>query len=266
MRLNANDTGTVSVTTRDGVATVLLANPGKLNAISVAMWRALASTFEALSQDTALRCVVVRGADGNFAAGADIAQFPEVRDDLAALKRYHVDTLAPALRAIAQCLHPTVAAIEGVCVGGGLEIACNCDLRIATASSRFGVPINKLGFPMAPGEMQGLLALAGRATTLEILLEGRVFDAAEALRKGLLTRVTADGALDAEVADCTRRILQGAPLAARLNKQTLRRLSPEVPPLTDTELDACFAYWNSRDHAEGVTAFLAKRAPDFQGN
>src|SRR3546814_2188346 len=81
-------------------------------------------------------------------------------------------------------MHPVLAQIEGVCVGGGLEIASQCDLRIAGESSRFGVPINKLGFPMAPDEMRGLLALAGRAATLEILLEGRVFAAAEAMTKG----------------------------------------------------------------------------------
>ncbi|KAG0756719.1 hypothetical protein G6F22_020201 [Rhizopus arrhizus] len=93
---------------------------------------------------------------------------------MAGVQRYHRDILAPALRAVAQCPHPVIAQIEGVCVGGGLEIASQCDLRIAGASARFGVPINRLGFPMAPDEMRGLLALAGRAATLAILLEGRV--------------------------------------------------------------------------------------------
>ena len=246
-------------------ATVTLSHSGKLNAISAQMWQALADGFTRLSADISLRCVVVRGADGNFAAGADIAEFPVVRGDEAAVRRYHMEIIAPALQAIANCRHPTVAKIEGVCVGGGLEIACHCDLRIAADNSRFGVPINRLGFPMAPGELQGLLALAGRAVALEILLEGRVFDAAEARDKGLLTRVVPAGALAAEVDAAVRRITAGAPAAARINKATIRRLSPQPQPLNAEELDAHFAYAEGGDHAEGVAAFLARRPPQFEG-
>ncbi|MGO4330854.1 enoyl-CoA hydratase/isomerase family protein [Cupriavidus sp. 2TAF22] len=258
--------GTVEFTRDGDVATVTLANAGKLNAISVAMWRALAQGFAGLSADDSVRCVVVRGAHGNFAAGADIAEFPQERGDAAALRRYHVEVIAPALAAIAGCVHPTVAMIEGVCVGGGLEIACHCDLRIAADDSRFGVPINRLGFPMAPGELTGLLALAGRATTLEILLEGRVFDAAEAREKGLLTRVVPAAALAGEVTATAARIAAGAPLAARINKESIRRLAPAPAPLGPQELEAHFRYGDSADHAEGVAAFLARRAPRFTGH
>lgn len=258
--------GTVTFARDGAVATVTLSHPGKLNAISTSMWQALTTGFAELAADTSLRCVVVRGAEGNFAAGADIAEFPVVRGDEASVRRYHTEILAPALAAIATCPHPTLAMIEGVCVGGGLEIACHCDLRIAAAGSRFGVPINRLGFPMAPGELQGLLALAGRAVTLEILLEGRVFDAAEAREKGLLTRVVPAAALAEEVAATVRRIAAGAPTAARINKTTIRRLSPQPVPLTAAELDAHFAYAEGEDHAEGVSAFLARRAPQFNGN
>lgn len=257
--------GIIEVAREGDVAVVTLSHPGKLNAISVAMWQALASDFAALSVDPSLRCVVVRGAGGNFAAGADIAEFPEKRADPASVRRYHVETIAPALDAIANCLHPTLAVIDGVCVGGGLEIACNCDLRIATADSRFGVPINRLGFPMAPGELRGLLALAGRAATLEILLEGRVFDAAEARDKGLLTRVVPVADLAHEVDAAVARIVAGAPLAARINKRTIQRLAPLPAPLTDDDLDAHFAYAQSHDHAEGVAAFVARRPPRFVG-
>jgi len=251
---------------RDGaIAMVTLSHPGKLNAISAGMWAELAEGFARLSADDSLRCVVVRGAYGNFAAGADIAEFPLVRGDQAAVEHYHLRTIAPALAAIAGCTHPTVAMIEGVCVGGGLEIACHCDLRIAADNARFGVPINKLGFPMAPGELQGLLALAGRAVALEILLEGRVFDAAEAREKGLLTRVVPAATLEDETDAMVARIAAGAPLAARINKATIRRLSPQPEPLTAGELAAHFRYAGSRDHAEGVAAFIARRRPHFTG-
>ncbi|OZI30344.1 enoyl-CoA hydratase [Bordetella genomosp. 10] len=248
-----------------GLVFVTLDHPGRMNAITVAMWRQLAQTFAALSADLSVRCIVVAGAGGHFAAGADIREFPRERRDRSAVQDYHRNTLAPALRAIADCPHPVVASIEGVCIGGGLEIASQCDLRIAAASARFGVPINRLGFPMAPDEMQGLLALAGRAATLELLLEGRILDAAEASARGLLTRVVPDAELAAETRKCAARILRGAPLAARINKRTLRRLE-RGHPLEDEEYPGFFSYADSHDHQEGVRAFLAGEEPTFSGD
>ncbi|MCH1999531.1 enoyl-CoA hydratase-related protein, partial [Achromobacter xylosoxidans] len=183
----------------------------------------------------------------NFAAGADIREFPAERADAAGVQRYHREVLAPALQAVAQCPHPVVAQIEGVCVGGGLEIACQCDLRIAGESARFGVPINRLGFPMAPDEMRGLLALAGRAATLAILLEGRVFGAAEARDLGLLTRIVADADVAAQAMRSAERICQGAPLAARINKRLSARLA-QGGALTEAEYQDYFSYADSRDH------------------
>src|SRR5690606_35433889 len=124
------------------VAWVTLSNPGRLNAINVAMWHELRAVFTRLSEDTSLRCVVLRGDKGDFAAGADIREFPRDRADLASVMRYHTQILAPALQAVQRCIHPVVAEIQGVCVVGGLELASMCDLRIAAASARFGVPIN----------------------------------------------------------------------------------------------------------------------------
>lgn len=258
--------GRVLLDYEDSIAFVTLSHPGRLNAITVFMWRELTRIFTELSADEALRCVVLRGADGNFAAGADIREFPEQRADPAGVRHYHTGILAPALSAIASCVHPVLAQIEGVCVGGGLEIASQCDLRIAGAGARFGVPINRLGFPMAPDEMRGLLALAGRAATLEILLEGRVFAADEAMAKGLLTRVLPDTEVHADVMRCARRLAKGAPLAARINKQTVARLCASSDPLTEAELQNLFSYAQSRDHHEGVRAFLAGIEPVFTGD
>ncbi|MFY3203999.1 enoyl-CoA hydratase/isomerase family protein [Achromobacter xylosoxidans] len=251
---------------RDGrLARVTLSHPGRLNAITVVMWRELRDVFTRIAADDDVRCVIVCGEGGNFAAGADIREFPVERADAAGVQRYHREVLAPALQAVAQCPHPVVAQIEGVCVGGGLEIACQCDLRIAGESARFGVPINRLGFPMAPDEMRGLLALAGRAATLAILLEGRVFGAAEARDLGLLTRIVADADVAAQALRSAERIGQGAPLAARINKRLSARLA-QGGALTEAEYQDYFSYADSRDHKEGVRAFLAGVDPHFSGD
>lgn len=248
------------------IALVTLSHPGRLNAITVSMWQELAQVFTELSANESLRCVVVRGEGGNFAAGADISEFPQYRADVEGAIHYHTHILAPALRAIASCVHPVLAEIHGVCVGGGLEIASQCDLRIAADNSRFGVPINRLGFPMAPDEMRGLLALVGRAVTLEILLEGRVFGAEEAMAKGLLTRILPAEKVHADVMASAQGLARGAPLAARINKQTVARLCPGPEPLSEAELKDLFRYAQSRDHREGVRAFLAGTEPVFTGD
>lgn len=252
------------VVSREGViAMVTLSNPAKLNAIGIAMWQSLAQTFDDLSQDTSLRCVILRGHGTNFAAGADIEEFAAVRNTVEQGIDYHTRLIAGALDSIANCLHPTVAAIEGVCIGGGLEIACACDLRIASPTSRFGIPINRLGFPLAPGELQGLMQLVGKAAALEILLEGRVFDAAEAKDKRLIHRIVDD--VPAEALTTAQRIARGAPLAARTNKQMIRRMVPASEQLSEQELRAAFTFLESDDYREGIQSFLDKRNPDFTG-
>jgi enoyl-CoA hydratase/carnithine racemase len=252
---------------RDGaIATVTLSHPGKLNAITVAMWRALKRVMEALSLDDALRCVVLRGAGSEaFAAGADIAEFAAERDNAQQGRRYHREYVHGALKAVGECRHPTVAMIHGPCAGGGLEIACLCDLRIAGRSGRFGVPINRLGFAIAYDELAALLPLTGRAVALEILVEGRMWDAAEALQKGLLTRVVLDAELEQEAYAAARRIADGAPLVNRWHKRFVQRLAPQPAPLTEAEIAENFAYFATEDYRIGMHAFAAKQRPQFKG-
>ncbi len=248
------------------IATVAINNPAKLNALTVAMWRELARVMSELSADEVLRCVVLRGAgDDAFAAGADIAEFAQLRNTVEQGRTYHLETVANALDAVAACRHPTLALIKGACAGGGLELACACDLRIAGNSARFGVPINRLGFAIAYGELAGLIAVAGRAVAAEILLEGRMWPADEAFAKGLLTRVVADDKVDDEAAAAARRIADGAPLVARWHKQFIRRLAPQAAPLTGAEIDANFDYFKTADYRIGYDAFINKAKPAFKG-
>lgn len=246
-----------------GLATVTLFNPGKLNAIDAAMWRRLALVMAELDADDGMRAIVVRGEGAAFAAGGDLDEFRTQRADADKAIVYH-ETVGRALAAMETCRHPTVAAIRGPCVGGGLEIACACDLRIGGESARLGAPINKLGFSMYPGELAGLLRIAGPAVAREILLEGRLLTAREAYAKGLLTRVLADGAVEGEAQATARRIADGAPLAARAHKYWIARLL-EGKPLSEQEKRASFAFLDSEDYREGLAAFAEKRRPVFKG-
>lgn len=250
---------------RDGsIATVVLNNPEKLNALSFAMWMRLGIVMRELEADDSVRCIVLRGAGVKaFAAGADIAEFEQVRSNARVAKDYG-DKIEGTMRAVAECRHPTVAMIHGVCVGGGLEIASQCDLRICGASSRFGIPINKLGLVVGYGEMQALIDLVGRATALEILLEGRVFGATEAKEKGLVNRVIADDQVEAEALAAAARVAAGAPLVARWHKKFARRLA-DPRPLTEAERDEGYACFDTDDYRIGFKAFLAKQKPQFKG-
>jgi len=250
---------------RDGaVATVVLNRPEKLNALTKSMWRALGEAIDALSADDSLRCVIVRGAgEKAFSPGNDIAEFATERANKAQAIEYgHV--MHATAKALAACRHPLVAQIHGICVGGGLEIAALCDLRICGESSRFGAPIKNLGLVMAYPEMAPLVRLAGADVALEILLEGRIFGAREAKEKRLVTRVVPDDEVASEVQATAQRIADGAPLVARWHKQFARRLA-DPRPLTDAEYDECFDCFDTEDLRIGYAAFLAKEKPRFTG-
>jgi len=250
---------------RDGaIATATLNRPEKLNALTRAMWQDLGAAIEALSADDALRCIVVRGAgEKAFSPGNDIAEFATERGNKAQARAYG-SVMHATGRAFEACRHPVVAEIHGICVGGGLEIAALCDLRICGTSSRFGAPIKNLGLVMAYQEMAPLVRLVGASVALEILLEGRIFDAAEAKDKGLVTRVVPDDEVANEARATAERIAEGAPLVARWHKKFARRLA-EARPLTEAEYDECFDCFDTEDFRIGYAAFLAKRKPGFTG-
>ena len=267
-RENDGVSGTISFQVDGALARVELANPGKRNALDIAMWRELRRIFDelqALPEAEAPRVVIVSGGvsggEAHFASGGDIVEFASFRFNEAALRDFHENVVAPALHAMLACDVPVLAQIEGACIGGGFEIAACCDIRICGASSRFGAPIAKLGFPMAPAELAVLARVASGPVLREMLLEARLFDAERACQLGLVHEVVADGDVAPHVLARAEAIAKLSAPAARINKRSLRQLAHGGA--SPAQRHEHFGYADSTDHREGIAAFIAKRPPDF---
>ncbi|WP_341903130.1 enoyl-CoA hydratase/isomerase family protein [Polaromonas sp. YR568] len=259
-------TGTVRLAIEGDVAHVVLSNPGKLNAMSRHMWRELRGIFMRIQGDPGLRCVVIGGEGGHFCSGGDIAEYASFRFAESSLRDFHENDVWGGLQAMIDCDVPMVARVEGNCMGAGLEMACCCDLRLASDDARCGAPIAKLGFPMAPREAALVARVAGEATVREMLLAAAVLGAPEMQRRGFFHEVLPPTRLADAVTRRVDRIKALAPQAARLNKQTLRVVGASVPPSAMTELlDYAYDYAASAEHREGVMAFVEKREPVFTG-
>lgn len=253
--------GTVSLDLQDPLARITLSNPAKFNAMSRSMWRELKSRVDEVSTMPAVRCVILAGEGGHFCAGGDIAEYPAFRFDEASLRAFHENEVWPALQALLDCPVPLLVQIEGNCMGAGLEIASCCDIRLACASARFGAPIARLGFPMAPREAQLVARELGTTVARSMLLEASVYSAEALLTAGFLTAVVSDAAVAHEASGRAQRIAALGPQAARLNKQTLRRLQND--PAGEPAWADAYAYASSDEHRTGISAFLGKRTPAF---
>ena len=255
----------VTVSREDHLAIVSLSHPDRLNVLDRQGWEALANTMTALGEDPGVHCVVIEGSgDRAFSAGSDIGGFTQERQTPEQVQAYG-RALESALSALWGCPHPTLALIHGVCVGGGLEIAACCDLRICSESSRFGAPINRLGLTMSYTELDPLVALVGASVTLEVLLEGGLLDAERAYEKGLVNRVVPDQEVEGEARATARRIAAGAPLVNRWHKKFVRRLTDGGGPLTEDERQEPYEAFGTDDYLEGVLALLERRDPRFKG-
>lgn len=254
----------VAVKRSGDVATVVFDYPAKLNALDRGGWEHLGQRFEELSADASLRCVIVAGAGTRaFSAGSDIGTFAAQRDTPEQVARYAA-SVRRGLEGVWSCVHPTVAAVEGVCAGGGLAVAAACDIRVCAESSRFGVPVNRLGLTMSYDEMAPVLGVVGPGPLLEILLTGEMWNVSRAREAGLATRVVPDGEAMAEARRAARRIVAGAPLVNRWHKKFVRR-ALLGRPLSEAERNEAYEAFGTHDYKEGRTAFLAKRSPRFRG-
>ena len=246
------------------IVTITLNRPEKLNALTKTMWGRLGDIFRELSDDDTVRCIMMTGAGGkSFSPGNDISEFETDRSSTPKAAEYG-ELMGRNIKAMRDCPHPSVAAIRGICVGGGMELAGLCDVRICSKKSRFGVPISKLGLVMGYHEIDALRSLVGAGPALEILLEGRVFDAEEAQRLGIVSRIVADDDVMTEARNAAERIAAGAPLVHRWHRKFLRRLQ-DPTPLSAEELAESYACFDTEDFQTGYRAFLEKKTPEFKG-
>lgn len=256
--------GRIETAVEGPVAWVIFDNQKRRNAMSLGMWRGVTEALGRFGADPAIRAVILRGAgDTAFISGADISEFDAHRSDAAAAAEYAAATDG-AWRALGAFHKPLIAMIKGFCFGGGLAIAMKADIRIATDSSLFAIPAAKLGIAYPPHSVRDLVSLVGPAVAKEILFTGHSFNAAEAMRLGLLNRVVPESHIEAETKALCATLGVNAPLSMRAAKEIIDQIARDEPdPARVKQLVAtCF---DSADYAEGRRAFMEKRRPVFTG-
>ncbi len=249
----------------DGIGWMVFNNPARLNAMGVEMNAAIPTILHSFRDDPDVRVVVLKGAgDRAFVSGADISEFEAQRSNPETIKQY--DAIgAAAGRAYGELDKPMIAMIQGYCMGGGLLTSLRADLRIASDDSQFGVPAARLGLGYGYGGVKTLMDLVGRAASEEILITGKRFDANDAMRWGLVNRVTTLEELEPTVLELAATIAQNAPLTIRAIRYAISEITkdPDKRNMKEVEalVQACFA---SADYKEGRTAFMEKRRPVFR--
>ncbi len=245
----------------DGMASITLDRP-PANALSIAMIEEIQTAVEQASSD-ASGALIITGAGQFFAAGADVKEMAEIKggDIENVVKRGQ-----EAFQRIAECPKPTIAAVNGLAIGGGNELAMACDFRVAADSARFGQPEVSLGLIPAYGGTQRLTRLVGISRAKELILTGNMISAQEALRIGLVNRVVPGGEEMRAARDIARTILQRAPLAVRASKAAIDRgATMTLRDGLEQERREFMSVAGSEDLREGIEAFIGKRQPVFRG-
>ena len=257
----------ILVAQQSGVTTITFNRPNQRNAIGYEGWTQLRRILADVEEDDDARVVVLTGAgDEAFSAGADIKDFDRYRSDSKGARKYSAafDGALDALEALSK---PTICLIKGYCVGGGCELTMAADIRIAADNSRFGIPVARLGLLVGYGEMRRLVNLVGTGNTTYILLSGRMLDASEALRIGLVNSVVPLDEIEEHTRLLAEEMVPLAPLSQSRHKQILQTVlrNPSLTGLTPEEEELPFTNFDSEDFHEGRRAFVERRKPRFKG-
>lgn len=258
--------GKIITQVTDGVGVITFNNPDKRNAMSLEMWEGFGEALTALRDDDAIRVVIMRGAGGKaFVSGADISQFEKTRHNAAASEEY--GKRSAAQRALlADYPKPTIACIQGFCLGGGMQVAMLADIRIAAHDSQFGIPATRLGIAYGYDGLRHLVSLVGPSWARLLMYTGMCIDSTEALRIGLVERVIPDDQLWGETMMIAETISHNAPLAIKAAKLTIAEVLKDESARDMGAIKAIgTACMDSADFREGRQAFMEKRKPQFQG-
>ena len=249
-----------------GTAWLTFNNPQRRNAISLEMWEEIGAYVQDYDADDAVRVVVISGAgDKAFASGADISQFEEKRSNAEAAERY-ARVSQSARESLGTLRKPVIAMIRGYCLGGGVAIALKADIRIASSDAQFGIPAARLGLAYSFDSLKGLSDLVGPSIAKEFLFTARRFSAEEALRVGLINRMTEASDLEPLVRDYAQMISENAPLTIRSAKRTLNEIPKDPDKRHMGALEELTRLcMDSDDYAEGRRAFMEKRKANFIG-
>ena len=256
--------GAIHVTHDAHVTVVTIDDAERYNAMSLSMWIALGQAFDAIERQPDVRAVILRGAgERAFVSGANISEFDTQRNSDASVAHYN-QSVAQAQEAITRCRVPVIAAISGICYGGGLGLALSCDLRYAGPTSKFRMPAARLGLGYGYQGMKSIVQNLGPTAAAEAFYTAKIYSAAEAAHIGIVNSVHDD--VFAHCADVALQIAQNAPLTVQAAKQAMLCIADgDTSQITriDQAVDACF---KSSDYAEGRLAFAQKRLPQFTGH
>jgi len=245
---------------------LILNRPEVRNALNLRTWQGIAEGAATLEADPTIRVIIMKGSTPQaFISGADISEFPALRADAEQARTYR-EMPGRAVAALMNCSKPVIAEISGVCIGGGVQVALACDIRIAARGTRFGVPAARLGLAYPLDGVQALSHIVGPANARDILLSARLFDADEALAMGLVNKVVDAAELHDFTRDYSLRMADNAPLTMSAAKAAIREALKDPDHRDRKSVDELVARcFDSDDYREGVRAFLEKRRPQFSG-